>query len=120
MSGELETLQGQLSELKNQPSPAPGSGTDAKLFGSPESFDHARGGVTPIQLQTDGADVAAHRPGGGTGQPSGTAEAAAPTATPEAATLSEQPLEERSASRDVVPPEYRDVWDRLHRARTTQ
>jgi hypothetical protein len=40
----------------------------------------------------------------------------APSMTPEDAELSDAPAEERSTDRQVVPPEYRDVFDRLNKS----
>jgi hypothetical protein len=116
VSGEIRTLQAQLAAAKGQPPPAPGTTTDPELYGAPEPPGETGTGTVPIQLQTDAAAMTgAARAASGVGRPSGEAAAASPTAKAEPAQLSDDPLEEPPGSRETVPPEYRDVFDRLNR-----
>jgi hypothetical protein len=69
----------------------------------------------PINLRTDDAQVKDPRTGGGTGRPGSEVLPDAPQARPEDAQLSDAPSEEQAAGRQVVPPEYRDVFDQLNR-----
>jgi len=116
MSGEIEQLQAQLSSLeKSQSPPTIGASTDPELFEAAEPLDGPAGASLPIQLQTDTTQIRSQRPGGGTGTPSDTVDNARPTAKAEDVQLAEEPLEERAASRQVVPLEYRTVFDRLRK-----
>lgn len=115
VSGELQELQAQVAQASSQHQPAAGTGTDPELFEKPTALDPARGETLPIQLSTDQAPTASPRPGAGVGRPSGEASDAAPQAVPEDAQLSDAPAEEDAAARQVVPPEYRSVFDRLQR-----
>lgn len=113
VSGELQELQAQVAQASSQHQPAAGTGTDPQLFESPTVLDPAKGETLPIQLSTDEAPTASPRPGAGVGRPSDKASSASPQAVPEDAQLSETPTEEDAAARQVVPPEYRSVFDRL-------
>ena len=115
VSGEIQTLQAQIAAAKGQPPPTAGTATDPELYGAPEPLGQTGAGTIPIQLKTDtAATTSGARAGSGVGRPSGEVTAAAPSATPEPAQLSDDPLEEPPGSRDTVPPEYRDVFDRLN------
>lgn len=113
MSGELKQLQAQLAAANNLPKPEAGTSTDPDLYESPTALDPATGGPLPIQLQTDATQTKGQRSAGGVGQPSSQAVSAAPQASAEDAELTDEPVEESSASRQPVPPEYRSVFDRL-------
>ncbi len=117
VSGQLEELQAQLESAQQQVHPEAGTTTDPTLYDASASRqpNRAAGGPLPIHLATDEAEVSAQRPGGGVGTPSGRVAGDAPQAAPEEAQLSDQPLEEPSAARQPVPPEYRSVFDRLQR-----
>ena len=116
VSGEIHTLQAQIAAAKGQPPPTAGTTTDPELYGALEPLGQTGAGNIPIQLKTDTAETTSRaRAGSGVGRPSGEVTAAAPSAIPEPAQLSDDPLEEPPGSRDTVPPEYRDVFDRLNR-----
>ena len=114
VSGQLEQLQADLATSTNQPRPEAGTGTSSQLYEEPMKLDAANGQTLPIQLQTDTAPTQAARRGSGVGQPSGTAARGAPAMTEEAAQPAATPREETPVSRQMVPPEYRGVFDRLH------
>jgi hypothetical protein len=114
VSGELKQLQAQLATAKDKPPLDAGTSTDPKLYESPMTLDRKGGTVLPIQLQTDTTPIKAQRPGSGVGPPSGEVSGALPQMKAEEAELSDEPLEEPSAPRQMVPPEYRSVFDRLH------
>ena len=116
VSGQLQQLQ---SQLRQEQQPQAGRGTDPNLYGAPTPLDPLTGQPIGIQLTTDTAPATEGRSTSGTGQPTRTVATEAPKAKPEAVQLSEQPVEERAATRQQpVPPEYQPVFDRLHR-RTT-
>jgi len=117
VSGELKDLQAQLASATDQPKPEAGTGTDPNLYEAPMTLEDG-GDPLAIQLPSDTAPTEARRPGGGVGQPSGEVSGAAPQTQAQEAQLSEQPLEEAPASRQPVPEEYRDVFDRLQRRST--
>jgi hypothetical protein len=117
MSGEIEQLQAQLSTIEqSQSQPTIGTSTDPELYEAPAKLEGAGTSTLPIHLQTDTAPIQSQRAGGGTGTPSGTVDSARPTAKAEEVQLADEPLEERAASRQVVPPEYRTVFDRLRKS----
>jgi hypothetical protein len=113
VSGELRQLQAQLSERQAQPPPEAGIGTDPELYESPTPLGPATGENVPIQLQADATETPSTRPGSGVGRPSGEMSNAAPQARAEDAQLSVDPIEEAPTERQAVPPEYRNVFDRL-------
>lgn len=116
VSGEIHTLQAQIAAAKGQPPPTAGTTTDPELYGASELLGPTGAGNIPIQLKTDAtATTSRARAGSGVGRPSGEVATTAPSATPEPAQLSDDPIEEPPGSRDTVPPEYRDVFDRLNR-----
>ena len=116
VSGEIRTLQAQIATAKGQPPPTAGTTTDPELYGTSEPLGQVGDGTVPIQLKTDtAAATSAARAGNGVGRPSGEVSTANPTAKAEPAQLSDEPLEEPPGSRETVPPEYRDVFDRLNR-----
>lgn len=113
VSGELKDLQAQLASANDQPKPQAGTGTDPNLYEGPTPMERPSGAALPIQLQTDTVQTKSQRPGSGTGKPSGEASSSAPQTSAEEASLSDAPLEESSASREVVPPEYRTIFEQL-------
>ena len=116
VSGELKHLQDQLeAEHQGEPPPNPGTQTDPNVYDKPEALDPARGEAVPINLKTDEAPTKTPRQAGGTGKPS-TEEISqeGPHAQAEDAQLSETPIAESAAERQPIPPEYRDVFDRLN------
>ncbi len=116
VSGELKELQAQLENAQDLPKPEAGTSTDPELYGRDAEPPSPKGSrEVPVQLQTDEKQVKTQRPGGGTGKPSTAASAATPKTKTEAVALSEAPLEETATSRQSVPPEYRGVFDRVHR-----
>lgn len=120
VSGELKQLQAQLANADGQTHPNAGTSTDPQLYEGASSLDQSRGESLSVTLPTDTAPTAAKRPGGGVGRPSGEVAHASPSAAPEEADLSETPTEEPGATRQVVPPEYRSVFDRLQQQQRTQ
>ncbi len=121
VSGELKELQAQLLLAAAQQNPAPqaGTATDPDLYEAPMGLDPVTGEPLPIHLQTDTFETKDTRPGSGVGTVSEMISSAAPKVRIEEAELAEVPLEERAVGRQVVPPEYRDVFDRLHRTTTS-
>ena len=117
LSGELKQLEAQLAQANDQARPEAGSSTDPALYESSAPMGPSGGSTLPIGVQTDTVKTAASRPGGGVGRPAGSAAAASPGVQAEEAQLSEAPLEETPAARQVVPPEYRSVFERLGRER---
>jgi hypothetical protein len=113
VSGELQELQQQLAASAPQDVAAPGVGTDPQLYESPMPLDPLRGTQLPIQLPADTVETKTPRPGSGVGEASREVLREGPTAKPEDAQLSDQPLEEPSSDRQAVPPEYRSVFDQL-------
>ena len=120
VSGELKQLQAQLANADGQTHPNAGTSTDPQLYEGASPLDQSPGASLSITLPTDTAPTAAKRPGGGVGRPSGEAAHASPNAAPEEAELSETPTEEPHSTRQVVPPEYRSVFDRLQQQQRTQ
>ena len=117
VSGELKQLQERLASAPQDVRPQAGTGTDPSLYEAPMSLDPRAGGPTlPMQLQTDTVETQQARPGGGAGQPSGTVARGKPQRLEEDAQLSEEPLEEHPTERQTVPPDYREIVDRLHRS----
>lgn len=115
LSGELKDLQQQLSAAEKEQAREAGTSTDPQLYGAPEALDPSTGSSMPIQLKTDTAETAAERPGGGgVGKPSGEISHDAPQAQSEAAQLAEESLENATVTRQRVPPEYQNVFDRLY------
>ncbi len=116
VSGEIQTLQAQIAAATGQPPPTAGTTTDPQLYGTSELLGQTGAGNIPIPLKTDAtATTSSARAGSGVGRPSAEVAAATPSATPEPAQLSDDPREESPGSRDTVPPEYRDVFERLNR-----
>ncbi|MBI4343087.1 MAG: hypothetical protein HY599_06940 [Candidatus Omnitrophica bacterium] len=116
VSGELKDLQEQLAAAQqSQPPPQAGTATDPDLYGTPERLDPAKGDEVPIPLKSDAAPTKTRRPGGGTGEASPDVSTDGPRMGSEDAQLSDTPADEASAGRQPVPPEYRDVFDRLNR-----
>jgi hypothetical protein len=117
VSGELQQLQAQLAAAQDAPPPQPGTSTDPQLYESAMSPSERRGGVEgalPIQLSTDAAPTSARRRGSSSSaEPAADVASADPTAQPEAASLSEVPLDEPAAARQPVPLEYQDAFNRL-------
>ena len=103
-------MQSKLDEAHPQP---PGTATDPNLYDRPEALDPTRGASVPIALQTDTAGTAAPRDAQGTGSAAPTASSAKPQAASEDAQLSTTPGDEPAVNRQPVPPEYRDLFDRL-------
>ena len=120
VSGELQQLQAQLANAEGQTNPNAGTSTDPELYERSAPLDQGHGDELSIHLPTDTAPTQARRPGGGVGKPSGEAAPASPQAKPEAAELSDTPAEEPGGARQVVPPEYRNVFDRLQQQQRTQ
>ena len=121
VSGELKQLQAQLAEAHGDTAPDAGASTDPDLYEAQAPLGPdagAAGRPLPMSLGTDAAPTNAARRGGGVGKPSDVIATDAPTAEAEEAELSEAPLDERAAERQVVPPEYRDVFDRLQKTRS--
>ena len=117
VSGELKQLQAQLEAANDQTAPAAGTSADPQLYEPPMPLDLVRsssGQALPVQVETDAGRTQKTRPGGGAGQASGEMANAVPQAEREPAQLSDEPREEPSVSRQPVPPEYRDIFDRLH------
>ena len=116
MSGQLSTLEAQLSASR-QPAPQPGTETDPSLYGAPESLPQGPGGerILPMSIGTDAAPTQSQRPAGGVGSAAGEATSASPRLSEEQASLAEHPREEPAVDRQPVPPEYREVFERLHR-----
>ena len=119
VSGELKQLQAQLAEAHGDTAPDPGTSTDPDLYEAPTPLgpEAGDGSALPMSLGTDAAETRSTRPGGGVGEPSDVVSSDAPRAQAEDAQLSDTPLEERAAGRQVVPPEYREVFDRLQKPR---
>ena len=115
VSGELKELQAQLETAKDQSPPPAGTSTDPNLYESPAPLDPSKGDALPIQLQADQAPTKSPRPGGGVGTASKEVSKEGPSMKAEDAQLSDTPIDETPANRQVVPPEYRDVFDRLNR-----
>ncbi|MBI3330511.1 MAG: hypothetical protein HYZ96_00195 [Candidatus Omnitrophica bacterium] len=117
VSGELKQLQAQLAEAQGDTAPSPGTSTDPELYEAPMPLSPEAEGSSPVpmSLGTDTAETRSTRPGGGVGEPSDRVSSEAPGAQAEEVQLSDTPLDERAATRQVVPPEYREVFDRLHR-----
>jgi hypothetical protein len=113
VSGELQELQQQLAAAPPQNVSTPGTGTDPKLYESPMPLTPQTGAPLSIQLPADAIPTSAPRPGGGVGAASREVLREGPSARPEDAQLSDQPLEEPPSDRQVVPPEYRSVFDQL-------
>ena len=118
VSGELRQLQSQLAAAKVETAPAPGTGTDSELYGASAPLEPSAENALPIQLQTDAASTQTKRPASGVGRASGEVLSDAPQTQAEQAQLSDVPLEEKATGYNVVPPEYRTVFDRLNRGRT--
>ena len=114
LSGELQELQAQLASAPDQV-PRPGTATDPELYGSRELPEGAAAGQLPIQLRTDVEAARTERPGGGVGAPSGSISEALPQTQAESAELSTESVEVAPVSRQPVPREYRNVFDRLFR-----
>ena len=74
----------------------------------------------PISLQADAAPTTSQRPNSGVAQPSGHVSASGPQVTREDAALAEDPAQENAVTRQVVPPEYRSVFDKLHQQQSAQ
>ncbi|MBI4342448.1 MAG: hypothetical protein HY599_03665, partial [Candidatus Omnitrophica bacterium] len=119
VSGELKQLQAQLAVAHPETTPDPGTSTDPELYEAPMPISPDAGTPLPMSLGTDTAETKTPRPGGGVGEPSDAVSSDAPSTPLEEAELSEAPLGERAVGRQVVPPEYRGVFERLHRDRTT-
>ena len=115
VSGQLQQIQAQLANAKNQPHSEAGTGSDSNIYEAPMSLDHNPGAPVPIQLKTDTAETKVDRSGGGVGKPSGDVSSATPHTRAEEAQLSDQPLEESPTNRQAIPPEYRGVFDQLHK-----
>jgi len=113
VSGELQELQTQLAAAQDQPHPAPGTSTDPELYGHATALDRSSGALLPIQLDTDAEETKARRPGSGVGKPSGDVSTETPKALAENAQLSDTSVEETSTARQPLPPDYRNVFDRL-------
>lgn len=114
MSSELKQLEQDMAAQEHQPLPPPGTATDPELFDDQAALDPGTVSSDGIRVQTDDARVSRERPGGGVGQASGDVAAAQPKAARQAAGLADAPEAEGAvASRPVVPPEYRQVFDRL-------
>ena len=113
VSSELKQLQTHLEAAQAFQSQA-GTGTDPTLYEAPMPLDAHATGTLPISLTTDPLQTTAGRPGTGTGLPSTSASPTPPGMPAEDASLDAQPLAERPVSRQAIPPEYRDVFDRLH------
>ena len=117
----MKQLQAQLAEASGDTAPDAGASTDPDLYEAQAPLGPdagAAGRPLPMSLGTDAAPTNAARRGGGVGKPSDVIATDAPTAEAEEAELSEAPLDERAAERQVVPPEYRDVFDRLQKTRS--
>ncbi|MBI4343459.1 MAG: hypothetical protein HY601_01420 [Candidatus Omnitrophica bacterium] len=114
VSGQLKQLETQLASQPNQqPQPNFGTTTDPSLYDAPEPLGGGGSQPLPIQLETDTQATSGQRKGGGVGAPSGEVSGAAPQVRAQEAQLSDQPLAERAASRQPVPPEYRSIFERL-------
>jgi hypothetical protein len=110
VSDELQQLQAQLAHAQGAEA---GAGTDPELYEPPMPLPEEPGSPLPMTLRAGDGPSSSSRPAGGTGQPSGELSSDAPAAQPEEAQLSDAPLEEQAVGRHAVPPEYRDVFDRL-------
>ena len=119
VSGELKQLQAQLAVAHPETAPDAGTSTDPELYEAPMPIGPDAGAPLPMSLGTDTAETKTPRPGGGVGEPTDAVSSDAPSTPLEEAELSEAPLGERAVGRQVVPPEYRGVFERLHRDRTT-
>lgn len=119
VSGELKHLQAQLAVAHPETGSAPGTSTDPELYEAPMPIGPDATSALPMALGTDTAQTKTPRPGGGVGEASEKVASEAPREPIEDAQLSEVPLEERAVGRHVIPPEYRDVFERLNRGRTT-
>ena len=111
VSGQLETLQ---HELANAQPGAPGTSADPTLYDAASPLEPSAGGTVPVTLTTDEAASTRPRAGGGVGSRSPTASRTAPKSDEEDAKLTEAPREESGATRQPIPFEYRDVFDRLN------
>ncbi len=123
VSGEIKDLQAQLaSEAPRPTQPEIGTGTDPGLYDAPSKLEAGKPGVgvLPIQLKADSAPTKAQRPGQGVGPPSETVSGAGPKAELQNAQLADEPTEEHAGSRQIVPPEYQSVFDRLRKQPSEQ
>ena len=120
VSGELKDLQAQLAAAQDRVSPQAGTSTDPNLYEAPTSLDPRRGASVPMSLGTDAVPTSRVRSASGIGQPSGEVLRTGPQQRAEStAQLSDTPTTETPTARQVVPPEYREVFDRLHRQEPT-
>ena len=116
MSGELKDLQAQLEASKDHAQPNAGTSTDPNLYGDSERLEDVTAkNPLPLQMKTDSAATKGGRPGISIGKPSGDVSAAAPQVQAQDAQLTDQPLDESTATRQPVPAEYRSVFDQLQR-----
>ena len=116
VSGELKALQAQLDAASQQQMSQPGTGTDPNLYGAPEPVDRNPSGTPlPMSLGADTAPTKTPRPGTGVGSAAEHPDHEQPQAKPEAASLSDRPLDEAAGTRQPIPPTYQGIFDRLHR-----
>ncbi|MBI3010054.1 MAG: hypothetical protein HYY57_03610, partial [Candidatus Omnitrophica bacterium] len=117
VSGQLEQLQTQME--KNEPAqPNIGTGTDPELYDKvkEQPGDESQGQQVPIGLESDESPTASERAASGVGEARQRSEKAQPQMKEKEVSLSESPTPETPASRQVIPPTYRDVFDRLNRS----
>ncbi len=114
LSGELKDLEARLASAKTEAHPQAGADTDPQLYGASEAMPPRGTTPIPIQLKTDTAPTSSQRAGSGIAPPSGQVSKSGPQVKNEKAALSEEPAEESAVTRQVVPPEYRSVFDTLH------
>ena len=116
VSGELKTLQAQLDAANQQQASRPGTSTDPNLYGAPEPVDRNPSGTPlPMSLGADTAPSKTPRPGTGVGSAAEHPDHEQPQAKPEAASLSDRPLDEAAGTRQPIPPIYQEIFDRLNR-----
>ncbi len=114
LSGELKDLEAQLASAKSEAHPQAGTTTDPQLYGSSDPMSPRGTAPVPIQLKTDAAPTTSQRMSGGVARASGQVSTSSPQVKSEDAALSEEPAEESGVTRQVVPPEYRSIFDNLH------
>lgn len=115
VSGELKDLQRQLAQVQAEPIPNAGTESNPNLYEDAMQLDPLTGTPVPIAITPDTGKTSAPRKTEGVGEAGGEVSTDAPTSQSEDATLSDAPVDERAVNRQVVPPEYRDVFDRMNR-----
>ena len=128
MKDLLQQLSKQLNQIKQQPPPempdakgaAPGTNTDANLFGQSEALPEQRAAdPVPLTLEGDAAgdSSSSQRKAVGPSQAEGPVEygSKAGVKLDANAMLGSQQEQESATSRRYIPGEYQKVIDQLHR-----